>query len=48
MTCFTIAVTMAGTAVTTVGLNLFSSWLYDRLKSHPTIREFASIVGSRK
>jgi len=30
---------MAGTAVTTVGLNLFSSWLYDRLKSHPTIRE---------
>ena len=30
---------MAGTAVTTVGLDLFSSWLYDRLKSQPTIRE---------
>jgi hypothetical protein len=30
---------MAGTAVTTVGLNLFSSWLYDPFKSHPTIRE---------
>lgn len=30
---------MAGTAITTVGLNLFSSWLYDRLTSQPTIRE---------
>jgi hypothetical protein len=28
-----------GYGCTTVGLNLFSSWLYDRLKSHLTIRE---------
>lgn len=35
---FIVAVTMAGTVASTVGLNLFSSWLYDRLKGRPGVR----------
>jgi len=35
---FIVAVTMAGTAGSAIGLNLFSSWLYDRLKARPGVR----------
>lgn len=35
---FIVAVTMAGTAASAIGLNVFSSWLYDRLKARTGIR----------